>query len=248
MTSCTLPLAVDVNEAGCSTGIHRPNWLTRQRGYSWDLDWSVHNFKAHPRPFLLVIKDKMAAQFKYRGGLRDVSETVFFQILCQQMRTRKSNMKKLIKSSGPWNPYGEGYGGPHVDNFKRLIVTTDKIVEGTHIKAARQTLSYSGRSEGEVCSRFVSNFVCKIFENEYVTTYSHIMNYMTLDSHMLLSYDFRLSYSESYEYTKLHTVIYWTVFVCLCIFHESTVAQAADLERRPTQLEVETELATPGKS
>ena len=104
-----------------------------------------------------------------------------------------SNMKKLIKSSGPWNPYGEGYGGPHMDNFKRLIVTTDKIAEGTRIKATPQTvqtLSYSGRSEGEVRSRLVSNFVCKIFENEYVTTYSHIMNYMTSDSHLLLSYDF----------------------------------------------------------
>ena len=102
-------------------------------------------------------------------------------------------MKKLIKSGGPRNPYGSGYDGPHVDNFKRLIVTTDKIAEGTCIKAARQTvqtLSYSGRFEGEVRSRLVSNFVCKIFENEYVTTYSHIMNYMTLDSHMLPSYDF----------------------------------------------------------
>ena len=36
-----------------------------------------------------------------------------------------------------------------------------------------QTLS--GRSEGEVRSSFVSNFVCKTFVNEYVTTYSHII-------------------------------------------------------------------------
>ena len=102
-------------------------------------------------------------------------------------------MKKLIKSGGPWNRYGEGYGGPHVDNFKRLIARTDKITEATRMKAARQTvqtLSYSGRSEGEVRSRLVSNFVCKTFVNEYVTTYNHIMNYITSDSHMLPLYDF----------------------------------------------------------
>ena len=110
------------------------------------------------------------------------------------MWTRRSNIKKLIKSGGPWNRYGEGYGGPHVDNFKRLIARTDKIAEATRMKAVRQTLqtlSYSGRSEGEVRSRLVSNFVCKFFDNEYVTTYSHIMNYMTSDSHKLPSYDSR---------------------------------------------------------
>ena len=71
------------------------------------------------------------------------------------------------------------------------------------MKTARQTvqtLFYSGKSEGDVCSRLVRNFVCKTFVNEYVTTYSHIMNYMTLhshimshitsDCHMLPSYDF----------------------------------------------------------
>ena len=110
---------VDVNEAECPTGIHRSNWLTQQRGYSWDLDWSVDNFKAHPRPLLLAIKDKMCAQFEYHGGLGDMFEAVFFQILCQQMRICKSNMKKLIKSGGPWNRYSEGYGGPHMFNLKR---------------------------------------------------------------------------------------------------------------------------------
>ena len=127
-------------------------------------------------------------------------KTVFFQILHQHMRTRTSNMKKLIKSGGPLPPYVKK---AHVDNFKRLIARTDKIAEATRMKAARQTvqtLSYSGRSEGEVRSRLIHNFMCKTFVNEYVTTYSHIMNHMTLhshsmnhmtsDSHMLPSYDF----------------------------------------------------------
>ena len=159
---------VDVDEAGCPTGCHRPDWLTRLRGYSRDLDWSVDNFKAHPRPLLLAIKDKMAAQFEYRGGLGDVPEAVFTQILRQQMRTRRSNMKKIIESGGQLPPCVKK---AHVDNFKRLIARTDKIAEATRMKAARQTvqsLSYSGRSEGEVRSRLVSNFVCKSLANEYV--------------------------------------------------------------------------------
>lgn len=163
-------LWVEVDEAGCPTGIHRPDWLTRLRGYSRDLDWSVDNFRAHPRPLLLAIKDKMAAQFEYRGGLGDVPEAIFFQILRQQMRTRRSNMKKLIESCGPLPPYVKK---AHVDNFKRLIARTDKIAEATRMKAARQTvqtLSYSGRSEGEVRSRLVSDFVCKSFKHKYVTT------------------------------------------------------------------------------
>ena len=76
------------------------------------------------------------------------------------MRIRKSNMKKLIESGGLLLPYMKK---AHVDNFKRLIARTDKIAEATRMKAARQivqTLSYSGRSEGEVRSRLVHNFVC----------------------------------------------------------------------------------------
>ena len=136
---------------------------------------------------MLAIKNKMAAQFEYRGGLRNVPETVFFQILRQQMRTRKSNMKKLIESGGPLSPCVKN---AYVNNFKRLIARTDKIAEATRMKAAWQTvqtLSYSGRSERKVRSKLVSNFVYKTFVNEYVTTYSDIM---TLDSYMLPSYDF----------------------------------------------------------
>ena len=109
-------------------------------------------------------------------------------------------MKKLIKSGGPLPPYVKK---AHMDNFKQLIARTDKIMEATRMKAARQTvqtLSYSGRSEGKMRSRLIHNFVCKTFLNEYVTTYSHIINYMTShshimshmtsDNHMLLSYDF----------------------------------------------------------
>ena len=71
-------LWVDVDEARCPTRIHIPDWLMRLRGYSRDLDWSVDNFKAHPGPLLLAIKDKMAAKFEYRGGLGDMPEAVFF--------------------------------------------------------------------------------------------------------------------------------------------------------------------------
>lgn len=52
---------VQVDERGCPTGAHRPDWLTKLRGYSRDLDWSMDNFKAHPRALLMAIKDKMAA-------------------------------------------------------------------------------------------------------------------------------------------------------------------------------------------
>ena len=72
---------VDIDETGCPTGIHRPDCLTRLRGYSRDLDWSVEDFKTHPGPLSKAVKDKMAAQFKYRGGLGDVPELVFFQVL-----------------------------------------------------------------------------------------------------------------------------------------------------------------------
>ena len=64
---------VEVDGVGCPTGVRRPNWLTRLRGYSRDLDWSVDNFKEYPRPLLMAIKDKMAAQSGYRGGLGDVA-------------------------------------------------------------------------------------------------------------------------------------------------------------------------------
>ena len=115
-----------------------PDWLTRLRGYYRDLDWRVNNFKAHPQSLLLAIKDKMAAQFEYRDGLGDVPETVFFQILRQQVRT---NMKKLIESGGLLLLYMKN---AYLDNFKRLTTRTDKIAEATRVKTARhivQTLS-----------------------------------------------------------------------------------------------------------
>ena len=71
-------LWVEVDDEGCPTGAHRFDWLTKLRGYSRDLDWSVDNFKAHPRALLMAIKDKMSAQFEYRGRLGDVPEEVFF--------------------------------------------------------------------------------------------------------------------------------------------------------------------------
>ena len=156
---CGGRLWVDVDESGCPTGQHRFDWLRRLRGYSHDLDWSVDNFKMHPRPLLIAIKEKMAAQFEYRGGFNDVPEEIFFQILRQQLRTRRSNMKKLIKSGRPLPPYIKKQ---HVDNFKKLIARTDKIAEATRMKAVRQTdqnLSYSGWSKEEVRSRFVSNIL-----------------------------------------------------------------------------------------
>ena len=54
-------LWVEVDDGGCPTGAYRPDWLTKLRGYSLDLDWSVDKFKAHPRALLMVIKDKMSA-------------------------------------------------------------------------------------------------------------------------------------------------------------------------------------------
>ena len=53
---------IGVDEARCPTWFHRPDWLTQLRGNSRDLDWNVNNFKAYPRPLLVAIKDKMAAQ------------------------------------------------------------------------------------------------------------------------------------------------------------------------------------------
>ena len=150
-------LWVHVDEGGCPTGLRRPDWLTKLRGYSRDLDWSIDNFKEHPRPLLIAIKDKMAAQFEYRGGLGDVPEEVFFQILRQQMRTRRANMKKLIDKGVPLPGYVKKQ---HLENFKKLIARTDKIAEASRMKAYRQNvqnLSYSGRSEGEVRSRLVSD-------------------------------------------------------------------------------------------
>jgi hypothetical protein len=70
---------------------------------------------------LIVIKDKMAAQFEYQGGLGDVPEEIFFQILRQQMRTRKSNMEKIIESGRPLPSY---FKKAHMNNFKRLIART----------------------------------------------------------------------------------------------------------------------------
>jgi hypothetical protein len=123
---------VEVNEAGYSTWQRRPDWLTRLHGYFCNLDWSVDNFKVQPWPLLIAIKDKMAAQFKYRGGLGSVAEEIFFQILRQQMRTHKSNMKKIIESGAPLPSYVKK---AHMDNFKRLIARTDKIVEAIRMKA-----------------------------------------------------------------------------------------------------------------
>ena len=128
---------VEVDEVGCPTCVRMLDWLTILRGYSRNLDWNVDNFKAHPRPLLMAIKDKMATQFEYRGGLGDVPEEVFFQILRQQMRTHMSNMKKIIESGGTLLPYVKK---AHVDNFKRLIAREDKIAEACHMKTARQTV------------------------------------------------------------------------------------------------------------
>lgn len=44
-------------------------------------------------------------QFNYHGRLGDVLEEVFFQILWQQMRTRRLNSKKLIETSGTLSLY-----------------------------------------------------------------------------------------------------------------------------------------------
>ena len=212
---------VEVDEVGCPTGVRRPDWLTRLRGYSRDLDWSVDNFKEHPRPLLMAIKDKMAAQFEYRGGLGDVPEEVFFQILRQQMRTRRSNMKKIIESGGTLPPYMKK---AHVDNFKRLIAREDKIAEACRMKAARQTvqtLSYSGRSEGEVRSRLVSNLVWFLQSFLlHVTSHSHITRYMTPCSHITsyMTYRSRIiqnmtshSYFMSHMTTYSHIVNHMTV-------------------------------------
>jgi hypothetical protein len=128
---------VEVNEVGFPTGQHRSDWLTRLRGYSHNLDWSIDNFKQHPQPLFIAIKDKMAAQFEYQGGFGDVPENVLFQILRQQMRTRCSNMKNLIESGGPLPTYVKK---AQVENFKRLIARSDKMAEATRMKAARQTV------------------------------------------------------------------------------------------------------------
>ncbi len=55
---------VKVNEEGFPTWQRRPDWLTRLRGYFRDLDWSIDDFKQHPWPLLIAIKNKMAAQFE----------------------------------------------------------------------------------------------------------------------------------------------------------------------------------------
>lgn len=107
-------LWVEVDEVGCPTGnACRIGW----REYSRDLDRSVDNFKAHPRPLLMAIKNKMAAQFEYRGGLNDVPEEVFFQILHQQIWHRKSNMKILIESGGTLPLYVKK---THVDKLQAI--------------------------------------------------------------------------------------------------------------------------------
>lgn len=71
-------LWIQIDNRGCPTGIDEPNWLTKLRGYSRKLDWSVDNFKAHPQALLMAIKDKMSVQFEYRGELGNVWEEVFF--------------------------------------------------------------------------------------------------------------------------------------------------------------------------
>jgi hypothetical protein len=150
-------LWVEVDDGGCPTGARRPDWLTKLRGYSRDLDWSVDNFKLHPRVLLLAIKDKMASQFEYRGGLGDVPEDVFFQELRQQMRTKRANMKRLLDKGETLPGYVKK---EHVENFKKLIARTDKIAEAERMKNVRQVVqnvSHSGRSEGEVRSRLVSD-------------------------------------------------------------------------------------------
>jgi hypothetical protein len=150
-------LWVEVDDGGTPTGAHRPDWLTKLRGYSRDLDWSIDNFKAHPRALLVAIKDKMAAQYEYRGGLGDVPEDVFFQILRQQMRTKRSNMKRLLDKGDRLPGYVKK---EHVENFKKLIAREDKKAEAERMKNVRQVVhnvSHSGRSEGEVRSRLVSD-------------------------------------------------------------------------------------------
>lgn len=148
---------MEADHAWHPTGVHRPTWLTKLRGYSRDLDWSVDNFKSHPRSLLIAIKDKLASKFEYCGGLGDVPEDVFFQILKQQMRTKRSNMKKVLAIGVdiPTNVKKQ-----HVENFKKLIQRIDKIVESEWMKAARQIVrneSYGGQSEGEVILRLVIN-------------------------------------------------------------------------------------------
>jgi hypothetical protein len=66
-----------------------------------------------------------------------VPDNVFFHILRQQIRIRRSNMKKLIESGGPLPIYVKK---TQIENFKRLIARTDKMMEVTRMKAARQTV------------------------------------------------------------------------------------------------------------
>jgi hypothetical protein len=80
-------LWVEVTSAGVPTGAHRADWLTKLRGYSRDLDWSIADFK-HPRQLLIAIKEKMAAKYEYRGGLRDVPEDVFFSEICAHKKVK----------------------------------------------------------------------------------------------------------------------------------------------------------------
>ena len=112
----------------------------------------------------MAIKDKMSAQFEYRGGLGDVPEEVFFQILRQQMRTRRANMKKLLEKGQPLLGYVKK---EHAENFKKLIARTEKIAEACQIKNVKQVVqnvSHSGRSKGEVRPRLVSDAHKLVFQ------------------------------------------------------------------------------------
>jgi len=83
----------------------------------------------------MAIKDKMSAQFEYRGGLGDVPEDVFFSELRQQMRTRRANMKKLLDRGEPLPAYVKR---EHLENFKRLISSAEKIAEANQMKSVRK--------------------------------------------------------------------------------------------------------------
>lgn len=62
----------EVDDGGYLMGAHSLDWLTKLRGYFRNLDWSVDNFKLHPQALLMALKDKIVAEFEYRGGLGNV--------------------------------------------------------------------------------------------------------------------------------------------------------------------------------
>jgi hypothetical protein len=104
---------------------------------------------------LLCIKQWVDNTFEYGGGIRRVTEEVFYSTLKGQLKMKRYQTKKAILLGKPKPAHMQL---EHWKNMEKLIKEERKLAEVEKLRNTRaqvKNLSSAGRSEGEVWRNLV---------------------------------------------------------------------------------------------